>query len=311
MSTTPPIQTHALTHKYGRYLALDGVDLHIPPRAICALVGANGAGKTTLIKILTNLLLPTSGTATVLGRDSKHLSGPDMQEIGYVSENQELPLWMSTRLFLDYLRPFYRSWDRVLEEQLLNLLEIPMERSLKRGQRMKAAFVAALSYRPQLVILDEPFSGLDPLVREELISALQNIDWPATFLISSHDLDEIEGLATHLVFIDKGKVLFADPLRDVRGRFRNLRFQLPAHVSVDKAKLPAGWLNVRVETEPTAITCTHSAAPGSPSGADAIRTEVLALFPEAIEIESSPLSLRNIFLGVARDRRSHARKANA
>lgn len=305
MTSAAALSTQSLTRVYGRHVAINSIDLSIPPGAICALVGANGAGKSTLIKILSNLLVPTSGSATVLNVDSKFLDRALLQRFGYVSENQELPLWMTTRQFLRYLRPFYPQWDMALEEEFLRLLDIPLDRKLKqlsRGQRMKAAFVSALAYRPEIAILDEPFSGLDPLVREELIGALGKISWPVTFLISSHDLDEIESLATHLVFIDKGNILFADALSTVRNRFRSCRFELPADQAIQTTTLPSTWTSVR--TEAGAGLMMYHFNIECEGGADAVREGVLAQAPAAMNIESSPLSLRNIFLNVARLQRS-------
>jgi ABC-2 type transport system ATP-binding protein len=273
-------------------------------------VGPNGAGKTSLLKILTNLLLPTSGFATVLDLDSKLLAGDLLRDIGYVSENQQLPLGFNTRQYLDYLRPFYPTWDRQLEASLLRLLDLPLDRKLKRlsrGQRMKAAFVSTLAYRPKLVILDEPFSGLDPLVREELILALgdiaRNPEFPTTFVISSHDLDEIESLATHLVYLDKGHVIFSEELALLRNRFRNVRLTTS---TVPTEGYPPHWLQPSFNASLSELTFSYSAPTLAASGPDAIRAEVMQLLPEATQIETVPVSLRNLFLAVARDRREQA-----
>ena len=141
------IRTHALVRNFGRTTALAGVDLEVPEGAIYALVGANGAGKTTLIKVLMNIFQPTSGSATVLGIDSRHIAGKHFARIGYVSENQEMPEWMTVRYLLDYYRSFYPSWDTALEQQLIRQFDLPLNRKLKhmsRGQRMKAAFASSL-----------------------------------------------------------------------------------------------------------------------------------------------------------------------
>src|SRR5258708_2092321 len=111
---TPVIQTQNLTRSYGRTDALKGLDLTISKHAIYALVGPNGAGKTTIIKLLMNILRPTTGSAQVLGHPATSLAGEVFTHIGYVSENQELPEWMTVGYFLDYLRPFYPTWDPAL-----------------------------------------------------------------------------------------------------------------------------------------------------------------------------------------------------
>ena len=169
------IRTENLIKKFWRVQALNGLNLDVPEGAVYALVGPNGAGKTTAIKILMNIFGPTSGRAEVLGVDSTKIAGRAFTSIGYVSENQELPEWMRVGALLEYLRPFYPSWDRALEDDLIKQFDLPRDRKLRnlsRGMKMKAALASALAYHPKLIVLDEPFTGLDPLVRDELIQGL-------------------------------------------------------------------------------------------------------------------------------------------
>src|ERR1700721_3818550 len=140
------IQTENLSKRFRSTSALNEAILVVPEGRILALVGANGAGKTTLIKLLMNIFRPGSGAAQVMGIDSRHLAGKDFQHIGYVSENQEMPEWMTIETVLDYFRPFYPQWDRALERQLVGQFDLPPKRKLKhlsRGLRMKAAFTAS------------------------------------------------------------------------------------------------------------------------------------------------------------------------
>jgi ABC-2 type transport system ATP-binding protein len=174
---TAAIETHSLTKHYRRTVALDAVTLQIPEGAVYALVGANGAGKTTLIRVLMNIFPPNTGRATVLGLSSVEVSGHAFERIAYVSENQEMPDALTIGELLDYVRPFYPRWDPGLEAQLVRQFDLPLQRKLKhlsRGMRMKAALASVLAYRPALIVLDEPFSGLDPLVRDELIESLRD-----------------------------------------------------------------------------------------------------------------------------------------
>jgi ABC-type lipoprotein export system ATPase subunit len=139
-------------------IALKGVDLDVPESSIYALVGPNGAGKTTLIKTLMNILRPTFGRSEVLGVDSQKLAGQAFQRIGYVSENQEVPNWMTVERFLRFLKPFYPTWDSKLEVEMLARLHLPVDRTLgqlSRGMRMKAQLVSSLAYNPRLVVLDD------------------------------------------------------------------------------------------------------------------------------------------------------------
>jgi len=127
MDTQTTIESQGLTKKFGKTEALSGVGLEVPDGAIYALVGANGAGKTTLIKLLMNILRPTAGSARVLGMDSQRLRGRDLNRIGYVSENQEFPEWMTVGGMLAYLRPFYPTWDGALEGQLVRQFDLPVK----------------------------------------------------------------------------------------------------------------------------------------------------------------------------------------
>jgi len=209
----PTIRTQSLSKRFGRTIAVDNVGLAVPEGAIYALVGANGAGKTTLIKLLMNILRPNAGSAQVLGIDSHRLTGEAFNRIGYVSENQELPDVMTAGGMLDYFRAFYPNWDRALEQQLVRQFDLPLKRKLKhlsRGMRMKISFASSLAYRPSLIILDEPFSGLDPLVRDELIEGLIERAPETTIFLSSHDLAEIESFSSHIGYLQQGRLLFSE-----------------------------------------------------------------------------------------------------
>jgi ABC-2 type transport system ATP-binding protein len=252
------IHTEKIARRFGRTVAVDGVDLDVSPGAIYALVGANGAGKTTLIKLLMNIHRPTSGRAQVLGIDTLHLAGKAFTQIGYVSENQEMPDWMTVGALLDYYRPFYPQWDQTLEQQLVRQFDLPLKRKLKhlsRGQRMKASFASSLSYRPSLIVLDEPFSGLDPLVRDELIEGLLERAPETTIFLSSHDLAEIESFSSHVGFLEQGRLLFSEELASLTDRFREVTVTLrnPAPLPVP---IPEWWLHAQASD--SVIRFVHS-----------------------------------------------------
>jgi ABC-2 type transport system ATP-binding protein len=222
---TAVIETVDLTRRFGRLDAVEGLNLQVPAGSLFAFVGPNGAGKTTTIKVLLNLLRPTSGKAIVLGTDSRNIGPRELARIGYVSENQDLPDWMTVEQLIAYVRPFYPTWDEKLCRKLQRDLDLTSRlpvRSFSRGMRMKAALLVSLAYRPELIVLDEPFSGLDPLARDELIRALLELtgehNW--TTLISSHDIDEVERLADSIAFIDKGRIVITDSVQDLIGKYR-------------------------------------------------------------------------------------------
>ena len=294
------IATHSLTRRYGALTALDGVTLTVAPGSVYALVGPNGAGKTTLIQLLMNLQRATAGTAEVLGLPTEKIHGAALNRIGYVSESQELPEWMTVGALLDYLRPFYPAWDRGLEAQLLRDFALPLDRKLKqlsRGMRMKAAFAGALSFRPALLVLDEPFSGLDPLVRDELIQGLLDRIGETTLFLSSHDLAEIESFASHVGYLEEGSLLFSEEMTTLSNRFRQVEFAVdPA--SATPAKLPAAWMEF--ERSGSLVRFTHSQF-GTEEEA---RAQIATLFPTAGVAEFAPMSLRSIFLANARTHRT-------
>src|SRR5882672_7342539 len=292
------IQTIALTKRYRSLRALDNLHLSITPGGVHALVGPNGAGKTTLIKILMNILRATSGTASVAGIDSKKIFGKAFQTIGYVSENQKLPGWMHADNFLKYLRPFYPTWDAQLEAQLIQQFDLPLNRKLKhlsRGMQMKAALASALAFRPKLIILDEPFSGLDPMVRDELGQALVDRAADSTIFVSSHDLAEIENFATHLTYLDSGRLRLSEDLPSIRSRFREVELTLAAPVSLP-ADLPPTWLQVTASD--SALKFIDSAFQQ-----DALQAEILQRFGAVQNATFTPMTIRNIFLAVAKSAR--------
>src|SRR5258708_6769920 len=223
------IETDNVWKKYGRFDALQGLSIAVPEGSAFALIGPNGAGKTTTIQLLMNFIAPSRGTASIMGVDSRSLSLKQLAQIGYVSENQDIPGSMTVAEYLAYLRPFYPTWDKALEAELLGQLRLPAERkieNLSHGMRMKMRLACALPFRPKLLILDEPFSGLDPLVRDEFMEGLLRQAGEMTVLISSHELGEIDGVATHVAFLDEGKLLFGESMDDLVARFREVRVTL-------------------------------------------------------------------------------------
>lgn len=303
MSTMhPAITTHGLVKVFGQTEVLRGIDLTVPEGAIYALMGANGAGKTTIIKLMMNILRPTAGSATMLGMDSAKLAGESLNRIGYVSENQDLPVAMTIGGMLDYLRPFYPTWDRQLERRLVRQFDLPRDRKLKhlsRGMRMKAAFAGSLAYRPSLLVLDEPFTGLDPLVRDELIESLLERAPETTIFLSSHDLAEIESFASHVGYLQEGRVLFSEEMAALSDRFREVTVTLAAPGPLPQS-LPAAWL--LPETTDCVARFTHSEYSG-----EASEREVAATFAGAREVAAEAMPLRSIFLAIAKSGRAQGK----
>jgi len=297
----PTIRTESLTKRFGRTTAVDGISLTVPEGSIYALVGANGAGKTTLIKMFMNILRPNAGSAQVLGIESARLSGKALNRIGYVSENQELPEGMTVGGMLDYLRGFYPTWDTALEQQLVRQFDLPVRRKLKhlsRGMKMKAAFAGSLAYRPSLIILDEPFSGLDPLVRDELIEGLIERAPETTIFLSSHDLSEIESFSSHVGYLQNGRLLFSEEMTVLGNRFRDVTVTVNEPTPLP-AKVPAAWLEA--QTVDCVVRFVHSDFKDSET-----QRELAERFPGARNFEFEPMTLRQIFLAIAKTGRGAA-----
>jgi len=289
------IRTENLSKKFSRVEALNGLDLEVAEGSIYALVGPNGAGKTTAIKVLMNIFGPGGGRAEVLGMDSTKLRGKAFTQIGYVSENQQMPEWMRVDYFFNYLRPFYPNWDRELETALIKQFDLPLDRKLRhlsRGMKMKAALASSLAYHPKLIVLDEPFTGLDPLVRDELIESLLERAAESTVMISSHDLAEIESFASHVGYLDKGRLKFSEESATLSGRFREVLVNLDAPVA-PSGPLPDTWM--QVTTSGSAVQFTESAFDEAGTNGNIRR-----LYGEPRSVTFTPMSLRDIFLAMAK-----------
>ena len=294
------IQTIALTKRFKGVKAVQGLSLEVPEGQVYALMGPNGAGKTTLIKLLMNLMAPTAGEARVLGLSAESLQGRRFEDIGYVSENQRMPDWMTIETFLNYWRPFYPKWDGALEKKLATRFDLPVKRRLKnlsRGVRMKAALTSVLAYRPRLIVLDEPLSGLDPLVRDELMAALLELRNETTILFSSHDLAEIEHFASNVGYMEGGRLVFSESMESVRKRFCKVEATAASPLT-EPAELPGAWLDFEA-VEPGAqwIETDYETEKSA-------RRACEVLGP--VEIRANSLTLREVFLTSTRMRRSES-----
>lgn len=289
------IQTENICKQFGAHGALKGLNLSVPEGSAFALIGANGAGKTTTIKVLMNMLSPSSGSATVLGVDSRKLSPRELATIGYVSENQDMPKRLTVGQYLNYLRPFYPTWDRQLEADILKQLRLPMDRkigALSHGMRMKVSLACSLPFKPKLLVLDEPFSGLDPLVRDEFMEGLIAQAGEMTVLISSHELAEIEGVVSHVAFMDQGRLLFQEAMDDLTNRLREVRITLDV-AATDAINAPPEWLQVRALGNVLSFVDTRF-------DETSLSARVAAKIKNVRNIDVQPIPLRSIFTVLAR-----------
>ena len=295
------IEIEGLSKSFGRFDAVRDLTMSAPEGSAFALVGANGAGKTTTIKTLMNIIEPDRGHVRVMGVESRRLGAADYARIGYVSENQELPERLTVAQFVAYLRPFYPTWDAELERTLLGQAQLPPDRTIRNlshGMRVKLALVCALAFRPRLLVLDEPFSGLDPLVRDEFMEVLLGQAADTTLLISSHELAEIEGVATHIGFIDRGRLLFQESMEDLSARVREVHVVLDGDAAAPAAA-PPEWLDLKAAGSVVSFVDTRFDEAG-------LRAQVAAVLGPVRRVDVRPLELRSIFTTIARSLRQEA-----
>lgn len=290
-----PIEVEHLTKRFGKTIAVDDLSFTVPEGQVTAFLGSNGAGKTTTIQTILNLHRPTEGSTRLFGTDSKKSGPPELREIGYVSENMELPLWMTVQQYLNYCRPFYPTWDDSFSERLVEEFQLPPDRKLRnlsRGMRMKAALIGGIAYRPKLVILDEPFSGLDPLVRDEFIRGLLRMtgDEGWTVFLSSHDIEEVERLADHVLLIESGKKRIDQPTAHLLSKCRRIEVFADNEIP-ETLQTPDEWHNFRSNA--------RSAIFGISSAPEEIEEIVRSVIPAVNRIEVREMSLREVFVMMA------------
>jgi ABC-2 type transport system ATP-binding protein len=226
------IQISGLTRRFGSRTALDSVQLSVTRGGVHGLVGANGAGKTTLIKHILGLLRAESGSVRIFGLDPVAEPVAVLSRIGYLSEENDLPGWMRIDELLHYTRAFYPAWDDAYAEELRQRFSLELAAkigNLSKGQKARAGLLIALAYRPELLVLDEPSSGLDPVVRRDILAAVLRAiaEEGRTVLFSSHLLDEVEQVADQVTMIREGRIVLSAPLDEIR----------EAHGCLDKAFL--------------------------------------------------------------------------
>jgi len=224
------VEVSGLSRRFGDKLALNQVSLNVRRGRVFGLVGANGAGKTTLIKHLLGRLKAESGTVRVFGFDPVIDPVAVLSRIGYLSENRDLPGWMRVDELIRYTAAFYPQWDSGYAEELRKQFALEPRtkiKSLSRGEKAKAGLLIALAYRPDLLLLDEPSSGLDPVVRRDILEAIIRTvaDEGRTVLFSSHLLEEVERVADDLAMMFDGRIVLAGALDDVREKHCRLVFR--------------------------------------------------------------------------------------
>ena len=228
------VEIRRVTRHFDRRTALDDISLTVPRGGVFGLIGGNGAGKTTLIKHILGMLKPQQGTVHVFGLDPVQNPVGTLGRIGYLSEERELPGWMRVGELLSYTQAFFPNWDEAYASELREAFDLDpraLIKTLSRGQRARAGLLVALAHRPDLLVLDEPSSGLDPVVRRDILGAIIRTiaDEGRTVLFSSHLLDEVERVADRVAIIHQGRILLTATMEEIKEQHRRvtLRFEEP------------------------------------------------------------------------------------
>ena len=213
------VEAKSLTKNYGSFTALDGVDLTIPRGAISGLIGPNGAGKTTTLKALVGLC-DVDGELSVAGRDPRIARHKLMEDVCFIADVGILPKWIKVSQVIDYVEAVHPRFERKKAEKFLSTTDIPANKRIKdlsKGMVTQLHLALVMAIDVQLLVLDEPTLGLDIIYRKEFYDRLLNdfYDGNRTIIISTHQVEEIEALLSHLVFINKGKIVIDSSMSDL------------------------------------------------------------------------------------------------
>jgi ABC-2 type transport system ATP-binding protein len=292
MSDTYVIETSDLRKNYDGVQALRGLTLQVPKGSIFGFLGKNGAGKTTTIKVLLGMAHPTSGQARVFGLPAgvQESSVTIRQRTGFVSEDKDLIDSMRVEQIIAFTKGFYPKWRDDLEARYRRSFDLPADRKvrkLSRGTRTKLAMLLALCRGADLLVLDEPMSGLDPAASDEVLQGLvQHVAAEgATVFLSSHQLADIDQIADHVAVIDRGRAVVAGSLDDIRERYRRIQLVFDGDAPEIAFRAP-GVLRTRRTGRVLVVLAT--------AGADAIVNEARAFNPTSVD--TTPLTLKEIFL---------------
>ena len=277
-----------LTKTFGDVTALDNVSASVPGPAVVGLIGRNGSGKTTLLRHVIGLYLPTSGQCTTFGCPSDKLGSDELSRIGVVHQENRFLEWMKVEQQLRYVSSFYKRWDRDLEERLIDELELePSARvgTLSPGNAQKLGIILAVCHRPDLLILDEPISGLDPITREQFLRFLLELlhQDANTIVISSHVLHDVEKVINRVICLDKGRIKADASLDDLQERFAEWR------VTVKAGRLPTRFEEDFIVSQEVDSYQARLLVKGASGKLDAFKTKY------GVDVDSSPLNLESMF----------------
>ena len=277
-----------LTKQFRDVTALDNISLSVPKQAVVGLIGRNGSGKTTLLRHVIGLYLPTSGACTTLGCASESLGADELSRIGVVHQENRFLDWMRVKQQLRYVASFYKHWDRELEQRLLEELELePAARvgTLSPGNAQKLGIILAVCHHPDLLILDEPVAGLDPITREQFLKFLLDLlqQDANTIVISSHVLRDIERVVNRVVCLDQGRIRTDASLDALQERFAEWR------ITATVGRLPTHFEEVYVLSQEVNSRQARLVVQSASDHLDAFRAKY------RVDVDVHPLNLERMF----------------
>lgn len=241
------VKLDSVSRRFGNHLALDNVSFEVQQGVVYGLVGSNGAGKTTIMKHILGLLRARQGTVRVFGKDPTVDSVEVLQRIGHLSEHRELPEWMRIHELMWYTQAHYPNWRPEYCQELLQTFALdPTKRvrDLSKGMRAQVGLIAAVSHHPDLLLLDEPSTGLDAIVRKDILNAVVRAvaDDGRTAIFSSHLLDEVERMSDRVLMIDAGRIVLQGTVDEIRQQHQMVSVHCPEGCS--SAPSVSGMLSV-------------------------------------------------------------------
>ncbi len=299
------IETRGLTKAFAGKAAVDGIDLAIERGTVFGLIGRNGAGKTTLLRLLMGLLRADEGTASVLGRDMWRASASHRERVAYVSQMQRLHDWMTLDELFFLGSRFYAKWDAGYATDLARRWRLPRERQvglLSGGEARRAAILLALSARPEVLILDEPAAGLDPVARRELIDELVEVLSEGngrTIVLSTHILSDVERIADRIGILDEGRLRRTAPLDELQATVKRVQIIFDGDRVPDGFRLPGA---IRMETAGPVVNATMRL---DDDELDRIRRE------HGARVQVFPLGLEDIFIDFVQPREGREGRVEA
>jgi ABC-2 type transport system ATP-binding protein len=288
------VEARGLTKVFSKnVVAVAGLDMAVPSGVVYGLIGRNGAGKTTALRLLLGLLRPSQGISEILGKSFLTAPREHRKRVAYVSQEQQLHAWMTLEELCFYISHFYDAWDQTYADKLGRQFGLAMGRQIglmSGGERRKSAILLALSTRADVLIMDEPAAGLDPIARRELIDALVETlsdGGGRTVLFSTHIISDLERIADHVGIMDKGRLVMSSRLDEFQTSTKRVQFIFEDNSVPDEFKLPGA---VRFETSGPVYTAVVRMA-------DEVALGMLASRHHA-RLQMFPLSLEDIFIEI-------------